>query len=581
MGYAGLSPGDPQAIGPYRLYGELGCGGMGRVFLGLSADKQPVAVKVIRAELAADREFRTRFRQEVAAARKVNGRFTAQVVDADLDGPVPWLATAYVAGPALAEAVNSHGPLPVDKVLWLAAGLAESLIAIHAADVVHRDLKPSNVLLAEDGPRVIDFGISQAAWEIPIPGADFGSPGFMSPEHALGQVVGPPSDIFSLGAVVTFAATGQRPFGSGSSAALIYRLVNSPAVLDTVPAELRGLVGSCLAKHPDDRPTASSLLTQVGAIQPSPGWLAESIIASLAQDRSVAGFAGGAGSLLALTGAASGQPQPGRGGRSGRHRISRSLASACLSRRPGGGLGRGGLRPDRRRPHAAHPGHPAAGRSGSGGDFALLGVEHASLPPGFVICLTPGLARAERLPDPVPVHPPPVPLPVPLPVPDADGGYLFVCAADPVLEPEQVLGVLVGGLFACGLFACGLFACGVLAWVRLRPLRLRPLRLRPLRLRRPRLRRPRLRRPRLRRPRLRRPRLRRPRLRRPRLRPLRLRRPRPPRAPPRLRLARDTPPRRLACRAFRADYSVDRCRRRAVPLHGAARPFGPHDAQPG
>ena len=120
-------------------------------------------MKVIRAELAADREFRTRFWQEVAAARKVSGRFTAQVVDADPDGPVPWLATAYVAGPSLAEAVNDHGPLPVDKVLWLAAGLAESLIAIHAAGVVHRDLKPSNVLLAEDGPRVIDFGISQAA----------------------------------------------------------------------------------------------------------------------------------------------------------------------------------------------------------------------------------------------------------------------------------------------------------------------------------------------------------------------------------------------------------------------------------
>ena len=333
---APLWPDDPQAIGPYRLYGELGCGGMGRVFLGLSADGQPVAVKVIRAELAADREFRTRFRQEVAAARKVSGRFTAQVVDADVEGPVPWLATVYVAGPALAEAVNSHGPLPVDKVLWLAAGLAESLIAIHAAGVVHRDLKPSNVLLAEDGPRVIDFGISQAAWATSIPGADFGSPGFMSPEHALGQDVGPPGDIFSLGAVLTFAATGQRPFGSGSSAALIYRLVNSPAVLDTVPAELRGLVGSCLAKHPDDRPAASSLLSQVGTIQRQSGWLSEPAFGTFTWGLQAAGTIDsknevkipalvGVSSGAPRAGPSDGEPRPGSASRNLQRRFSRSL----------------------------------------------------------------------------------------------------------------------------------------------------------------------------------------------------------------------------------------------------------------
>ena len=333
---APLWPDDPQVIGPYRLYGELGCGGMGRVFLGLSADGQPVAVKVIRAELAADREFRTRFRQEVAAARKVSGRFTAQVVDADPDGPVPWLATAYVAGPSLAEAVNDHGPLPVDKVLWLAAGLAESLIAIHAAGVVHRDLKPSNVLLAEDGPRVIDFGLSQAAWESSIPGADFGSPGFMSPEHALGQVVGPPSDIFSLGAVLTFGATGQRPFGSGSSATLIYRLVNSPAVLDAIPTELQGLLGSCLAKHPDDRPTASDLLTQVGAIQRKSGWLSEPASGAFTWGLHAAGTTDSKNGAIipALVGVSSGasgarpsdaEPRPGSASRDPRRRSSRSL----------------------------------------------------------------------------------------------------------------------------------------------------------------------------------------------------------------------------------------------------------------
>src|SRR5260370_40419579 len=159
---AALQPGDPREIGPYRLLGQLGSGGMGQVFLGMSAGGRPIAVKAIRAELADDREFRTRFRSEVEAARKVSGLFTALVVDADLDGPVPWLATAYVAGPSLADAVRTHGPLSARTVLALAAGLAESLSAIHAADVVHRDLKPSNVLLAEDGPRVIDFGISGA-----------------------------------------------------------------------------------------------------------------------------------------------------------------------------------------------------------------------------------------------------------------------------------------------------------------------------------------------------------------------------------------------------------------------------------
>jgi serine/threonine protein kinase len=304
---------------------------MGQVFLGMSAGGRPIAVKVIRTELATDPEFRARFRREVAAAQKVSGLFTALVVDADLDSPTPWLATAYVAGPSLTEAVRDHGSLPVSTVLALAAGLAESLSAIHAAGVVHGDLKPSNVLLAEDGPRVIDFGISQAAEASAAAGTDLmiGSPGFMSPEQVLGSDISPASDIFSLGAVLTFAATGQGPFGSGSHAAVMSRLVNNPASLGKVPRELRRLIGSCLAKHPGDRPTAGELLTQVGAIQPAPGWLAESIISSFTKDRSAAAFSAGAGSL-SLTGASAGQP-PGGGGLPGRHRISRSLASACLS----------------------------------------------------------------------------------------------------------------------------------------------------------------------------------------------------------------------------------------------------------
>jgi serine/threonine protein kinase len=155
-----LQPGDPAQVGPYQLAGVLGAGGMGRVYLGWSPGGRPVAVKVIRSELAADPEFRTRFRREVAAARAISGLYTAQVVDADTDSPVPWLATVYLDGPSLNEVVTSYGPLPAASVLTLAAGLAEALAAVHAMGLVHRDLKPSNVLLASDRPRVIDFGAS-------------------------------------------------------------------------------------------------------------------------------------------------------------------------------------------------------------------------------------------------------------------------------------------------------------------------------------------------------------------------------------------------------------------------------------
>jgi len=218
---AELPPADGQVIGPYRVLRVLGGGGMGQVFLCLSAGGRLVAVKVIRAELAADPEFRARFRREVAAARKVSGLFTAAVVDADVEGPVPWLATAYVPGPSLAQAVTEYGPLPAASVRALAAGLAESLTAIHGAGVVHRDLKPSNVLLAQDGPRLIDFGISHTAEATSLTRAGFvmGSAGFMSPEQAESGDVGPPSDVFSLGAVLVFAATGEGPFGTGSTSA--------------------------------------------------------------------------------------------------------------------------------------------------------------------------------------------------------------------------------------------------------------------------------------------------------------------------------------------------------------------------
>jgi serine/threonine protein kinase len=280
-----LQPDDPQSIGPYRLVGQLGQGGMGRVFLGVSPGGRPVAVKAIRAELAANPEFRARFGREVAAARRVSGVFTAQVVDADVDGPVAWMATAYVPGPSLAEAVDTHGPLPDASLLALAAGLAESLNAIHAVGVVHRDLKPSNVLLAEDGPRVIDFGISRATESTMLTQAGLvvGSPGFMSPEQAMGSDVGAPSDIFTLGAVLAFAATGEGPFGTGTTAALLYRVVHGAPRLDLVPPTVRPLIEHCLAKDPRQRPTANGLLAEVGALQPGGTWLPESFTRTFAQ----------------------------------------------------------------------------------------------------------------------------------------------------------------------------------------------------------------------------------------------------------------------------------------------------------
>jgi hypothetical protein len=278
-----LQVGDPPQIGPYLLLGRLGVGGMGRVFLGRSPGGRLVAVKVIRAELAGDPGFRARFAREVAAARRVSGVFTAPVVDADPAASMPWLVTGFVNGLSLSEAVHEYGALPVASVLALAAGLVEGLGAVHAAGVVHRDLKPSNVLLAADGPRVIDFGISQAvdATQLTRTGAVIGSPAFMSPEQVEGRVVGPASDVFSLGAVLAFAATGEGPFGSGAPTALMYRVVHGTPRLDRLPGPVRPLVERCLAKDPGQRPTAAQFLAELTAAHPSAADLADWLPASI------------------------------------------------------------------------------------------------------------------------------------------------------------------------------------------------------------------------------------------------------------------------------------------------------------
>ena len=274
---------DPRQVGRYQLLGRLGAGGMGEVFLGQSPGGRLVAVKLIRDDLAADREFRVRFAREVAAARHVSGMFTAPVVDADLDAPRPWLVTAYVPGPSLAEAVDTQGPLPLSSVLTLAAGLAEGLEAIHAEGMVHRDLKPSNVLLASDGPRIIDFGISRAADATALTRANIfvGSPGYMSPEQAMGEEVGAASDIFSLGAVLTFAAAGDSPFGDGTVTTLLYRVAHDRPATDRLPSQLRPLVERCLAKGPQMRPTPDQILAELGNVDSGTDWLPQPVAETL------------------------------------------------------------------------------------------------------------------------------------------------------------------------------------------------------------------------------------------------------------------------------------------------------------
>ncbi|WP_438387753.1 serine/threonine-protein kinase [Actinopolyspora saharensis] len=261
-----LLAGDPDKIGDYRLLARIGKGAMGAVYLGVSRGGRPVAVKVAKPELAEDSEFRERFRREASMSAAVGGFWTATVVDSDPESAHPWLATEYVPGPTLHQAVAEHGPLPESTVLGLGAGLAEALQAVHRAGLVHRDLKPANVLLGPDGPRVIDFGISRAmaATGMTATGMFFGTPGFFSPEQTTGSEVAPPSDVFSLGAVLAFAATGAAPFGNENTAAMLYRVVHSEPDLSALPEAVRSPVAACLAKDPNARPSTGELLDTLG-----------------------------------------------------------------------------------------------------------------------------------------------------------------------------------------------------------------------------------------------------------------------------------------------------------------------------
>jgi hypothetical protein len=235
---------------------------MGRVYLASTPAGRPVALKVVRSELGEDPEFRTRFRREIQAAQRVHGLYTAQLVDADPDATPPWLVTAYVPGPSLEEAIAQHGPMPEAMVFRLIAGVAEALQAIHAADVVHRDLKPSNVLLAQDGPRVIDFGIAQAREATSLTRSDImmGSPDFLAPEQVLDLPITPAIDVFALGSLAVYAAAGRPPFAGGSIVAAAHRVAYEPPDLTDCPAQLLTLIEACLEKQAKDRPSPSRII---------------------------------------------------------------------------------------------------------------------------------------------------------------------------------------------------------------------------------------------------------------------------------------------------------------------------------
>lgn len=260
-----MQPDAPRTIGPYRVVARLGSGGMGEVFLAASPSRRLVAVKVIRQELLGDPRWRARFRREVVSAQAVSGFYTAAVVDADPDADRPWLATQYIRGVSLSAVVQEKGPLPEQAACRLGAGLGEALIAIHRAGIVHRDLKPSNVLLAQDGPRVIDFGIARPLDALPLSRSEIvGTPAYMSPEQALGDPVTPKSDVFSLGATLVYAASGSAPFGTGRK--VRGRIVYGEPALDGLPDPMRGLVTRCLVKDPEERPSPEQVLTALSTL---------------------------------------------------------------------------------------------------------------------------------------------------------------------------------------------------------------------------------------------------------------------------------------------------------------------------
>ncbi|MFB8772357.1 bifunctional serine/threonine-protein kinase/ABC transporter substrate-binding protein [Streptomyces broussonetiae] len=331
-----LLPGDPSRLGGYRLLGRLGAGGMGVVYLARIAESgELAAVKAIRPEYAGRPDFRARFRREAASARRVESPWVVPVLGADTEADVPWLATAFVPGPSLAEAVVGCGPLPGRAVRVLGKVLARALTAVHAADLVHRDVKPGNVLLVPEGPRLIDFGIARptAAEETALTAESLvvGTPGFLSPEQARGLRVGPQSDVFSLACVLVYASTGRAPFGTGAVDALLYRTVHDEPGLGDVPdAELRELLRRCLSKEPRQRPSAAEVDQALveDAPEGSIAWLPDPVVAMVGER---------AAETLALPGIEATQLSQEEAGGPGRRRILALGAGGAALLAAGGG----------------------------------------------------------------------------------------------------------------------------------------------------------------------------------------------------------------------------------------------------
>ncbi|MEW2220265.1 serine/threonine-protein kinase [Streptomyces sp. NPDC006990] len=284
-----LGANDPREIGQYQLLRRLGRGGMGQVFLGRSPGGRLVAVKLVHPELANNTQFRLRFANEVIAARKVGGFYTAQVVDADPAGDPPWLVTAYIPGPSLHQVVQAQGSLPESALRVLGSGLAEGLAAVHAVDLVHRDLKPANVIVADDGPRVIDFGIARALEgtgdTTQLTQSAIGTPGYMSPEQARGHTTGPESDVFALGCVLAFAATGHAPYGSGRPEVILYRTIHEAPDLTGVPTGLAQFIKQCLASDPAARPSLASVLDRLAMSADHTDWLPDDVVTMIEERR--------------------------------------------------------------------------------------------------------------------------------------------------------------------------------------------------------------------------------------------------------------------------------------------------------
>ncbi|MGW5612674.1 serine/threonine-protein kinase [Streptomyces sp. NPDC003877] len=441
-----LGPGDPRRIGAYRLLARLGAGGMGHVYLARSERGRTVAVKLVREELAAQEEFRERFRQEVRAARRVGGYWTAPVLDADTEAAVPWVATGYVAGPSLQQVVgHDHGALPERTVRILAAGLAHALKDIHAAGIVHRDLKPSNVLVTIDGPRVIDFGIARALETVTDggltrTGALVGSPGFMAPEQVRGDRITPACDVFCLGSVLAYAATGKLPFGSANSGvhALMFRIAQEEPDLEGVPEGIADLVRDCLRKDPAARPSLDRVLQRTGADDTvSDGraldpWLPSALVAQLGRHAvRLLDAENPEGAPAPVPGPSSGRPDSGPPGpSSGPSNPSGSSHSSGPSNASGPFGAAGASR-------AAGPAG-AAGEAGAAGGSAVGGAAGAAPALGAAGAAGPS-GPGPAAPGPSAVPGPAAPGPSAVPSPDAPGSSAVPGPAAP--GPSAVPGL--------------------------------------------------------------------------------------------------------------------------------------------